>query len=157
MKGIKTQTGFTLIELIVVIVILGILAATALPKFVNLGGNARFSVMEGVEGSMRSANALIYATASVAQPNQLGATGSVTINGTAVNTVFGYAATVQPDLLAAMDLAPTSDFVITATSIASAGAATPATSCKITYAVATATTAPTYTEAPNPLTPAGCQ
>ena len=72
----RTSQGFTLIELIVVIVILGILAATALPKFVNLGGDARRSVMKGVEGSMRAANAILYAKAAVA-----GSQSAATTNG----------------------------------------------------------------------------
>lgn len=48
----QAQAGFTLIELIVVIVILGILAATALPKFSNLGGDARIASLNAVKGAM---------------------------------------------------------------------------------------------------------
>lgn len=55
------QTGFTLVELIVVIVILGILAATALPRFINVTGDARTAAVQGFAGGIRSAVGLVQA------------------------------------------------------------------------------------------------
>ena len=74
----QNQQGFTLIELIVVIVILGILAAAALPKFIDLRSDAVTAAMSGVAGAINSASNINYA-ASMAR-GALG-TGVVRIDG----------------------------------------------------------------------------
>ncbi len=91
-NSLTRNTGFTLIELIVVIVILGIMAAVAGPKFVDLQKDARKSVMQGIEGSVRSTATLIYSKALIAGVESQ-TTSSVTVSGSAVATAFGYPAT----------------------------------------------------------------
>ena len=58
--NVRNQQGFTLIELVMVIVILGILAAVAIPRFIDLAGNAQTAAVQGVAGSLASASAINY-------------------------------------------------------------------------------------------------
>ena len=61
----KKYKGFTLIELIIVIVILGILAAYAVPKYINIEKDARVAVLKGLDGSIRTAANLVHAVAII--------------------------------------------------------------------------------------------
>ncbi|WP_315902041.1 prepilin-type N-terminal cleavage/methylation domain-containing protein [Photobacterium rosenbergii] len=62
MKGSK---GFTLIELVVVIVILGILSVTAAPRFLNLQSDARIATLQGAKGAVEGANGIVYGKAAI--------------------------------------------------------------------------------------------
>lgn len=84
---LRRVSGFTLIELIMVIVILGVLSAFALPRFADLGGDARVASLNALAGNLRSA-------ANIAHAQQLadGASGStgITLDGVAITMAGGY-------------------------------------------------------------------
>ena len=94
----QQQRGFTLIELIIVIVILGILAVTAAPKFIDIQSDAKASTLQGVKAALQGGSKLIYAKSALAggQNNANaddGATTStdeITIGTTRIETEFGY-------------------------------------------------------------------
>ncbi|OEE14478.1 prepilin-type N-terminal cleavage/methylation domain-containing protein [Vibrio cyclitrophicus ZF205] len=63
----KKLIGFTLIELVAVIVVIGILAVTAVPRFLNIQNDSRFSAMQGLESNLETANDITYGKAAIEQ------------------------------------------------------------------------------------------
>ncbi|UJQ37257.1 prepilin-type N-terminal cleavage/methylation domain-containing protein [Aeromonas caviae] len=88
----KKQSGFTLIELVIVIIILGILAVTAAPKFLNLQEDAKKSAAQGVQAAVSSSAQLVYSKSALEgiERDPSGAVSSS--DGTKIDVVFGYPA-----------------------------------------------------------------
>ncbi|PSW28669.1 MSHA biogenesis protein MshA [Photobacterium phosphoreum] len=93
----KRQNGFTLIELVVVIVILGILAVTAAPKFLNLQDDARASSLQGLKGAIDGAAGITYGKAAIQ-----GKEAKPTENVDGITVVYGYPAATSAALTAAV-------------------------------------------------------
>ncbi|MFY8273753.1 prepilin-type N-terminal cleavage/methylation domain-containing protein [Pseudoalteromonas sp. SSDWG2] len=105
MKTVKQQ-GFTLIELIIVIVILGILAVTAAPRFLNLQGDANASVIQGVAGAMNSGKDIVYGKAIIAGV-QATASSAVDADGDGtddITTAFGYPTADAAGIVEALEI-----------------------------------------------------
>lgn len=128
------QKGFTLIELVVVMVILGILAAFAVPKFYDFSTQANTADLNGLAGAINSANVTAHGGALAI--GQTGATGAITMEGTSVALAFGY---------------PSAAGIVNAVTVSSAFVATTAgnvttytlkTNCTVTYTQATSAAVP---------------
>ncbi|GAC31860.1 MSHA pilin protein MshA [Paraglaciecola polaris LMG 21857] len=86
------QSGFTLIELIIVIVILGVLAVTAAPRFLNLNSDAHIAVLEAMGGAIKSSGTLVYAKSAIQGQSNF-VVGNVDLDGDGtsdIETKYGY-------------------------------------------------------------------
>lgn len=133
------QQGFTIIELIVVIVVLGILAAVAVPRFANVGTEARMATMQGVAGSMNSAKEVIrakwYAAGSTSAATVTTADGTSVTVTTGTGSTAGYPVATNVGMEAAISVSGG----ISCSSAAGVTTCTPSgfTGCAVTYTGAT--------------------
>lgn len=141
----KRQGGFTLIELVIVIVILGILSVTAAPRFLNLQDDARDSAAQGLRGAMVGASGIVYGKSAINGTETL-QSSAVSVNGQQVATTFGYPSQTSAALTAVVSGLETDwTFVSGATGIGYGFSASNA-NCYVNYVAAASSVAePTIT------------
>ena len=100
----RNNGGFTLIELIVVIVILGILAVTAAPKFVDLQSDARLATLNGMKAAINSAVSLTYGKSLVKGVEKDPSGKKVSINGEEVEVCYGYPCAAAAKIQKVLDI-----------------------------------------------------
>jgi len=106
----KTQSGFTLIELVIVIIILGVLSATAIPKFINLQDDAREGAMNGLKSSLESVVTLTYAKSAIQNvENENSAT--LSLGSSYINVRYGYPQATQSNLRKVLNFTDDADGV----------------------------------------------
>jgi MSHA pilin protein MshA len=134
---VPVTRGFTLIELVVVITILGILAAFAIPRFASLDSSARISAINALEGSVKSASELAHSEYIAAGTTPT----SVTMEGQTITLANGY-----PDVaglpLALQDLTGFSTSTASTTLTFTVNGAPTPSNCSFTYTAAVSATSP---------------
>ncbi|WP_039969917.1 prepilin-type N-terminal cleavage/methylation domain-containing protein [Vibrio halioticoli] len=145
----KRQGGFTLIELVVVIVILGVLAVTAAPRFLNLQSDAHKSSLQGLKGAITSAASIVYSK-SVIEGKETQPSSTLIEN---IDTAYGYPSATSTGILLAIQSGSDSDklasgiiddsLFATFSDTASGAMAIKRTHCYVTYTQASSSALPT--------------